>query len=124
MSWSAAIITKRFPVWDVLSEFWLDGELQEEDFIRIAAELKKSQYSKQELFRICLYEVAPAVSGNLFNIAGVWGAFDPDWLTQAIINKSPNPDDFLQPGVWKRFKGMVHASFIKSSGWEKVARQL
>lgn len=124
MSWTEADINERFPVWDVLSEFWLDGWLDEADFDRIAAQLRASPYSKEQLWRICIYEVAPAVSKNLLSIAGEWGGFDPVWLRKAIIKKSPEPDAYLNPGLWRKLRGMMHGSLVKSSGWDNICNLL
>jgi len=124
MAWTESIVQERVPVWDVLSEFWLDGDLVETDYERIAATLKASPYTKEQLLKICIYEVAPAVSSNLISIAGEWGAFDPEWLKQAIMKKSPNPDDYLTPGIWKQIRGIVHISLVKSSGWKEITKRL
>ena len=124
MPWTEAEINERFPVWNVLSEFWLDGYLVESDYDRIAAELKASQYTKEELLKICIYEVAPAVSSNLLSIAGEWGAFEPEWLKKRIIKKSPNSNDYLNPSLWRKFKGAIQSSLIKSSGWNQIVNKL
>ncbi len=124
MSWTEAEIKERFPVWNVLSEFWLDGYLVESDYERIAEKLKASPYKKEVLFKICIYEVAPAVSSNLLSIAGEWGAFDPEWLKEQIVKKSPSQNSYLEPGIWRKFKGLMYASLIKSSGWTKIVNKL
>lgn len=124
MPWTDAEINERFPVWNVLSEFWLDGYLVESDYERIAEKLKASPYSNEELFKICIYEVAPAVSRNLLSIAGEWGAFEPEWLKNRIIKKSPNPNSYLSPGIWRKLKGLMHASLVNSSGWKNIVEKL
>jgi hypothetical protein len=124
MPWSKAEITERYPVWDVLSEFWLDGWLDDLDCDRIAARLKASPYSKEQLWKICIYEVAPAVSSNLLSIAGVWGGFEAEWLRTMIIKKSPNSNDYLKPGTWRKFRGLMHGSLVRSSGWNKIVKKL
>ena len=124
MPWSETEIEERFPVWDVLSEFWLDTHLVNSDYERIATELKKSPYTKDELFKICIYEVAPAVSGNLLSIAGEWGAFHPEWLKKRIIKKSPNSNDYLNPSIWRKVTGKIQGILLKSSGWNKIVAKL
>ncbi|WP_396219723.1 hypothetical protein [Gemmatimonas sp.] len=61
-------LTRRRPVWIVLSELWLDTELTDDDHRRIAAVLRVSGYTIPELEAICRSEVAPEVSGNLRSV--------------------------------------------------------
>lgn len=124
MPWTDSEINARLPVWNVLSEFWLDGYLVESDYARMAKKLKASPYSKEELFKICIYEVAPAVSRNLLSIAGEWGAFDPEWLKSRIIKKSPDPESYLNPGIWRKLKGLLYASHVNSYGWKAIVKKL
>ena len=123
--WTEGEINERLPVWSVLSEFWLDNELQETDYVYIAEILKASFYTEEEIWQICIYEVAPAVSDNLRVLpGGVWTGFNLEWLREAIIKKSDSPLAYLNPSLWKRYKGMRYGSFLKSSGWQKVVENL
>ncbi|MEJ2793231.1 hypothetical protein WAE56_07420 [Iodobacter sp. LRB] len=70
----------RAPVWEALSDFWLDTELQDFQFEYIARVIASSPYSMEEVRAIHDYEVAPAVSANLASITGEWAGFDPDCL--------------------------------------------
>lgn len=87
---SAALTTDdlllRAPVWEALSDFWLDTELQDFQFDRIARVIAASPYSIEEVIAIHNYEVAPAVSANLINIAGEWSGFDSEWLNARCIH--------------------------------------
>jgi hypothetical protein len=78
-------IERRRRVWDVVSELWLDTELQAGDLKRIAEVCIKSEYSITQLQEIYSCEVAPAVFLNLYTVAGVWAGFDSDWLSESII---------------------------------------
>ena len=124
MSWTEAEITERFPVWDALSEFWLDGWLDANDYDRIAATLRASPYTVEQIWRICIYEVAPAVYVNLLSVAGEWGGFDPDMLRERIIKKTPDASISLHPGLWRRLRGYMHALHVKSSGWNQIISRL
>lgn len=124
MPWSDVQLKERQPVWDALSEFWLDTDLGELEFNSIARELNASPYSQEQLWRICIYEVAPVVSSNILSIAGEWSGFDPEWLREAIIKKSPDVDNYLTPSLWRRFRGLMHGRWLKLSGWNKIAKQL
>src|SRR5690606_7383951 len=74
-------------VWLVLSEFYLDTELNEADFKRIAKILKESSYSFKELKRMNYEEVAPVVSPNSLSVAGEWSGFNEEWLIEEIVKR-------------------------------------
>jgi hypothetical protein len=69
---------QRVAIWCVLSEFYLDTELQDTDLERIAQVLARSPYSLEELRHIEQREVAPVCRGNLCQVAGEWAMFAPD----------------------------------------------
>lgn len=74
----------RFPVWQVLSEFFLDTALIGADYRRIAGVLAASPYSEAELDAILRYEVYPPCHWNLLGVAGIWDAFGDDWIATRI----------------------------------------
>lgn len=73
-------LLSRLPVWEALADFWLDTELADFQLEHIAQVLAASPYSIAEIKAIHLYEVAPAVSGNLAGATGEWAGFESDWL--------------------------------------------
>ena len=75
---------ERFPVWAALSEFFLDTELNETDYQRIASALVKSGYTVGKLRDILYFEVYPACYLNLLDVAGEWAGFPPDWIMRNI----------------------------------------
>jgi hypothetical protein len=75
---------ERFPVWDALSEFFLDTELDKRDYERISKILADSKYSINELQEILYYEVYPVCKWNMFSVAGEWAGFHPDWIMENI----------------------------------------
>jgi len=77
----------RRPVWIALSDLYLDNELSLNDFEHLAEQLAVSPYSAEELRYILLVEVHPVCAGNLRQVAGVWSAFDPDWLEENILRR-------------------------------------
>ena len=77
-------IEARMPVWSALSEFFLDTDLQEDDYQRIASVLARSAYSIAEVEEILRYEVYPPLRSNLLSIAGEWAGFDEQWLCEKI----------------------------------------
>lgn len=73
-------LRQRLPVWEALSEFWLDTELTDIQLDWIARAIANSPYSFSEVRSIHNFEVAPAVCVNVANIAGEWAGFDIEWL--------------------------------------------
>jgi hypothetical protein len=112
---TATLPDERFPVWDALSEFFLDTELQPSDYERISDTLAQSRYSVQELGDILYYEVYPECKWNMFCVAGEWAGFHPDWIMQRIApRKDKRPRFCLAPfhrwafdSHWKVVIGLV-----------------
>lgn len=67
-------------VWLLLSELWLDTQLDALSHARIAAGLRESNLGVEALQQIFLYEVAPLLWLNHWSVAGVWDGFEPQWL--------------------------------------------
>ena len=109
------VIEDRLPVWEALSEFFLDTELDDTDYQRIAEVLVLSTYSIQETEEILRFEVYPVLIWNLRSVAGEWAGFNRDWLREMIeprLNRQPKirwPK--LQWGMvrdrWKRVSELV-----------------
>lgn len=77
-------ILERMPVWEALSELFLDDGLAQEDCQRMASVLARSRYSVEELQEILRHEVYPACALNLICVAGAWGAWGEDWIRERI----------------------------------------
>ena len=80
----SAVIDDRLPVWEALSDFFLDTELDETDHQRISEVLASSPYSIQDIEDILRFEVYPVLIWNLRCVAGEWAGFDRDWLKGQI----------------------------------------
>tara|TARA_R110002051_G_scaffold56146_2_gene104209 strand:+ start:924 stop:1418 length:495 start_codon:yes stop_codon:yes gene_type:complete len=76
-------IDNRKIVWHAIASFYLDTELLEYDYERIAALFTQSGFSITELKKIDLYEVFPVLKDNLLTISGVWNGIDEGWLNKA-----------------------------------------
>ena len=85
-------IEERKPIWIVLSDFYLDTELEESDFRHIAATIIDSPYTIEEVKEINKYEIFPSLQTNLLSVAGEWAGFEEAWLvdriTKSITNRS------------------------------------
>ena len=75
---------ERMPVWNALSELFLDTELEAADHERIAGVLRDSPYSRKEIDDILRHEVHPACAANLQSVAGQWGCFSEAWIIENI----------------------------------------
>ncbi len=75
-----ALIHDRTPVWIALSIFYLDTELEKDELEPIARIFKQSRYTIAEIKLIDRYEVWPVLNSNLASVAGVWAAFNEEWL--------------------------------------------
>ena len=84
MKATEAQIEERMPVWEALSEFFLDNELQPDDYERIAQKLAVTTYTEREIEEILISEVCPVCKWNLLSIAGEWAGFNQDWLKKKI----------------------------------------
>jgi len=108
----AAARDERFPIWEALSDFFLDTELDGKDYERIANILADSEYSVKELEEILRYEVYPGCIPNLYCVAGEWAGFDPDWLQERILpHKDKRP--------W--FRKYPLASWMYQHHWKEVS---
>lgn len=85
----ATDLRRRRPVWDVLSELYLDTELDDDDYERIAVVLAESGYDTGQLEEILYRELHPVLIPNLLSVAGEWGGFDLDWLEMRIFSGPP-----------------------------------
>lgn len=113
-------ISKRKPIWLALSEFYLDTELNDADFERIAKILKDSGYSLKELKRINYEEVAPVVSQNTLSVAGEWSGFNEEWLIEKIVKKiNQGKRSIIFNKIYKKYIDSVTYSF-----WEQIEKYL
>ncbi len=106
MSHDILDIGKRKAIWLALSEFYLDIELTEEDFERIAKILKQTDYTLSEIKEIDLYEVFPLLQLNLLSPAGAWAGFDENWLIpscERLLKKRQNWYHKLKCNFWNKF---------------------
>lgn len=70
-------VEKRLPLWEALSELFLDTELDDTSHGRIAAVIVASGYTPEEIHHILWKEVFPAVGNNLRSVAGSGQVFTP-----------------------------------------------
>ncbi|MCE2899530.1 MAG: hypothetical protein ACK532_12510 [Acidobacteriota bacterium] len=90
MKLTSAQLEIRRPVWEALSEMFLDTELQEHDYKFIAKRVLESSLSPKEISVALWSEVFPALASNLQSVAGEWSGFDSEWLAKRIQDCSPS----------------------------------
>lgn len=76
----------RMNVWEAISIFYLDTELDSKDYDHILHVLSNSQIALEELKLIDLHEVFPTLQTNLAITPGVWTAFEPVWLKEKCLS--------------------------------------
>ena len=80
-------LERRRPLWQALSDLFLDDETTADTLSYIALVAASSAYTEDEIEAIYRREVAPAVAGNFFDPAGVWGCFNPVILERWILER-------------------------------------
>jgi hypothetical protein len=110
----------REDIWLALSELWLDTELDDGWLEGIAQVLRRSGLSRAQLEAIFLYEVAPVVWLNHWSVAGIWSAFDRDWLCAQCERQ-------LGRGRWHRLRCLVlrwPMTYGCHAEWQQVLARL
>lgn len=77
----------REPIWVALSDLYLDTELDDFTLDHIATIIQESPYTLEEVRKIDRYEIFPLLQPNLNNIAGVWGAFESEWVVKECAQR-------------------------------------
>ncbi|WP_340202130.1 hypothetical protein [Ascidiimonas sp. W6] len=112
-------IEERKPIWMVLSELYLDTELQESDFIYIASTILESPYSFNEVKEINKYEVFPILQPNLLSVAGEWTGFNEEWLVNTIVDSLEKRNVVKKMGIEVSFQLF---KWMQKDYWEKLEK--
>lgn len=116
-------LERRRPVWDVMSDVFLDTETRWE-MPRIAFVLARSGYSAEELEAIWEHEIVPECAWNLLQPAGQWALFvvDEERLTERAEGKRPLLERMMgvaSPlvvgGQWRAIQAMREALLALSA---------
>jgi hypothetical protein len=97
---TAAALERRKPVWDAMSDVFLDTETRWA-MPRIAFTLVQSGYEPEELDAIWRDEIVPECSWNLNQVAGEWAMFvlDEDALAPPAPGQKPLVERLWRGGV-------------------------
>ena len=115
------ILNKRTPVWIVLSELYLDTELEDSDYDRIVKVLLTSEFSLEELKAIDLYELFPSLQSNLETVIGDWGGFEEDWL----LRKCKRNFRFRNWRIHRYYceKRNKNSYWMRKNCWEEIEKR-
>jgi hypothetical protein len=112
-------IKRRMPVWEAISDLWLDTELGENGVLYIARVLAESGYSLEEIDKIYKEEVAPVVYMNAYSVTGVWTGFDPVWLKEEILKKTKRHFIISDLPIIKQIKIKIITCSVEDN-WKSV----
>jgi hypothetical protein len=115
-------IVAREPVWCVLSELYLDTELDDAGLAPMAAILAQSPYSIDELRQIELWEVAPVVWSNALSVAGTWSGFDEGWIRAECAMRARQRSFTLRVAVFLGFGLLVRS--LTGQYWARLDRMI
>lgn len=105
-------LPRRRPVWEALSEFFLDTELDEQQLRSIAHTLAASGYTDDELDSILYEEVYPVCIPNLCSMVGVWEGFDGDEIQARILAN--------ERWFWKKWRLFQLKRWMIRDVWSRV----
>lgn len=128
---AASDLARRRLVWRALSELYLDTELDDGDFVRIASQLQESGYPADQLEEILYREIHPVLHLNLISVAGEWAAFDMEWAEEVILERERRRDAKKARRKMGQSRGRLALGFAFVPGkrmvresWDEVARRL
>lgn len=78
-------LESRLPVWQAMTDFFLDTELTATAISHIAKTCAASPYSTRELRRIMFLEVWPAFLPNLLSVAGEWVGWTDQYVQERVL---------------------------------------
>lgn len=110
-------VERRKPVWQALSNMYLDTENTEEEFQRIAQVIMNAGYSIEEADIINRQEVFPLIGTNLLGVAGdwAWDSYDQELFAHAVVRLRRNSTWFgrvVARGLHRCFRWMYAKDWV------------
>ena len=115
-------LEKRITIWNAISEFYSDTELQDSDYESITNTFLNSDLHISELKEIDLYEVFPVLKGNIISVAGEWNGFDEKWLKDACTKAY-----FKRKNSFFKWKARLYNHFLYSmrkDHWIEIEKRI
>lgn len=113
-------IENKKAIWFTISDLYLDSELDDFDFKRIALDIYNSSFSIKKVIEIDKYDVFPVLIYNLLSVAGIWGSFEKESLNNAII-KNLEYRNFVTK-IFLEFFYLIFKGINKDS-WKKIEKE-
>jgi hypothetical protein len=114
-------LANRRPVWEALSDMFLDTDVSLTRAWRVQR-LAESPYSVSELQHILVEEVYPACKYNLLSVAGEWSGFDPEWLEHKVLRRHASPFRLLHALNLRRIIAPLAAEWRATKAGIEVTR--
>jgi hypothetical protein len=105
-----------------LSELFLDTELDERRFARLARTLRGTGLAIEVLDHVFHEELEPVLSGNLRTPAGAWAGFDLDWL-EAEIEQRRQRHGTLRATIDRAARALLPATAARAD-WARLRAML
>ncbi|WP_110950016.1 DUF7079 family protein [Pseudomonas bohemica] len=109
-----AVDGDRLKLWQVLSEFFLDTEVNATTFDLVARTIRESSYTPEQAHSILLNELFPLLQHNLRSMVGEWAGWPDEWLLEHITVR-----DFV---AVKPMRGPVAEEIARC--WQEVMSRL
>jgi hypothetical protein len=84
-------IERRLPVWCVLSDVFLDTELDVRGYRHMAEVIRAQGFNAAEAEAIFRKEVAPAFACNLWSVAGEWAGWPEVTVRERVLSGGSGP---------------------------------
>ncbi len=110
-------------IWEALSNFYLDTELNEKDYDYISNILLKSKLSYSELKAIDLHEVFPTLQLNLLSPAGEWSGFETAWLNAKCMYNHEKRISSKSFRLSNQLKNALHF-WMRKKHWQEIERRM
>uniref|UniRef100_UPI001E3DA83E DUF7079 family protein n=1 Tax=Labilibacter marinus TaxID=1477105 RepID=UPI001E3DA83E len=116
------IVKKRAKVWEAISKFYLDTELQDVDYKNISSVFIDSGFSVKELMEIDKFEVFPTLQNNLNSTTGEWSGFNKELLIANCLQNYYKKDSF----IFRLTVGLKNKLFfnMRKIHWELINKHI
>ena len=123
MALTSAEIEQRFPVWEALSELFVDTALDENGLRSIARTLRAAGYPVATLESILRDEVLPVFCSNLLSMAGNWTGWPGELIKDLVLRHLARDAEALMPRSIKIACRTLKLRSVRSD-WSRIVSLL